>query len=151
MATIKQRKIDAQKLREFVNAHGGQTAVAEQLGRSGTFFWNVFQRGKISLPDLYLLCGLYNLPRDTFDTTPEQPEFTAPEHTESGNAYKVGMAISGGTLRLTICAGEIEVDRAYAQIRENSDVGVSHALSVAARLLYESVNQRALAAEFEQQ
>ena len=38
MATIQQRKIDNDKLRAFVDEHGGQTHVARQIGRSGTFF-----------------------------------------------------------------------------------------------------------------
>ena len=41
MATIQQKVMDNDKLRAFLDEHGGHTHVARQLGRSGTFFWNV--------------------------------------------------------------------------------------------------------------
>ena len=106
MAIIQQKVIDNDKLRAFLDEHGGQTHVARQLGRSGTFFWNVFNRGKIPLTELYLLCNLYNLQPDAFDPDPEpqqEPEaagVSAPESESTG--YQLLSEIKGLTLHLAL-------------------------------------------------
>ena len=156
MATIQQRKIDTDKLRAFVEEHGGQTHVARQIGRSGTFFWNVFQRGKISLTDLYLLCNLYNLPRDSFDPAPEpQPEpeavgVSAPGPESTG--YQLLSEIKGLTLHLALTYNGETVKDAYAQINTNlgsKDAQAASAFRTAARLIHETIVEDDLRAEFE--
>ena len=156
MATIQQRKIDTDKLRAFVEEHGGQTHVARQLGRSGTFFWNVFNRGAISLTDLYLLCNLYNLQHDAFDPDPEpqqEPEaagVSAPEPESTG--YQLLSEIKGLTLHLALTYNGETVKDSYAQIDTNlgsKDAQVASAFRTAARLIHETIVEDDLRAEFE--
>ena len=156
MAIIQQRKIDTDKLRAFVDEHGGQTHVARQIGRSGTFFWNVFQRGKISLTDLYLLCNLYNLQHDAFDPDPEpqqEPEaegVSAPESETTG--YQLRAEIKGMTVRLALTYNGKTVKDSYAQIKTNlgsKDAQVASAFRTAARLIHETIVEDDLRAEFE--
>ena len=156
MATIQQRKIDTDKLRAFVDEHGGQTHVARQIGRSGTFFWNVFQRGKISLTDLYLLCNLYNLQHDAFDPDPEpqqEPEaagVSAPEPESLG--YQLRSEIKGLTVRLVLTYNGKTVKDSYAQINTDlvsKDEQVASAFRTAARLIHETIVEDFLRAEFE--
>ena len=155
MASIQQKVIDNDKLRAFVDEHGGQTHVARQIGRSGTFFWNVFQRGKISLTDLYLLCNLYNLPRDAFDPDPEpqqEPEaagVSAPEPESLG--YQLRSEIKGLTLHLALTYNGETVKDAYAQIDTSigsKDAQVASAFRTAARLIHETIVEYDLRAEF---
>lgn len=156
MATIQQREISNDKLRAFVYEHGGQAHVARQLGRSGTFFWNVFQRGAISLTDLYLLCNLYNLQPDAFDPDPEpetEPKSTgvsAPESESLG--YQLRSEIKGLTLHLALTYNGDTVKDAYAQIDTSlgsKDAQVASAFRTAARLIHETIVEDDLRAEFE--
>ena len=156
MASIQQKVIDNDKLRAFVEEHGGQTHVARQLGRSGTFFWNVFQRGKISLTDLYLLCNLYNLQPDAFDPDPEpqqEPEaagVSAPESEITG--YQLLSEIKGLTLHLALTYNGKTVKDSYTQIKTNrgsKDAQVASAFRTAARLIHETIVEDDLRAEFE--
>lgn len=156
MATIQQRKIDTDKLRAFVEEHGGQTHVARQIGRSGTFFWNVFKRGKISLTDLYLLCNLYNLQHDAFDPDPEpqqEPEAAGVSAAESEiTGYQLRSEIKGLTLHLALTYNGETVKDAYAQINTNlgsKDAQVASAFRTAARLIHETIVEDDLRAEFE--
>ena len=156
MATIQQRVIDYDKLRAFLDEHGGQTHVARQLGRSGTFFWNVFNRGKIPLTELYLLCNLYNLQPDAFDPDPEpqqEPEaagVSAPESESAG--YQLLSEIKGLTLHLALTYNGETVKDAYAQIDTSlgsKDAQVASAFRTAARLIHETIVEDDLRAEFE--
>ena len=156
MATIQQRVIDNDKLRAFLDEHGGQTHVARQLGRSGTFFWNVFNRGKIPLTELYLLCNLYNLQPDAFDPDPEpqqEPEaegVSAPESESTG--YQLRSEIKGLTVRLVLTYNGKTVKDSYAQINTNlgsKDAQVASAFRTAARLIHETIVEDDLRAEFE--
>ena len=156
MATIQQRVIDNDKLRAFLDEHGGQTHVARQLGRSGTFFWNVFNRGKIPLTELYLLCNLYNLQPDAFDPDPEpqqEPEaagVSAPESESAG--YQLLSEIKGLTLHLALTYNGETVKDAYAQIDTSlgsKDAQVASAFRTAARLIHETIVEDDLRAEFE--
>ena len=156
MATIQQRKIDTDKLRAFVDEHGGQTHVARQIGRSGTFFWNVFQRGKISLTDLYLLCNLYNLQHDAFDPDPEpqqEPETASVSVAETEiTGYQLRSEIKGLTLHLVLTYNGETVKDAYAQIGTSigsKDEQVASAFRTAARLIHETIVEDDLRAEFE--
>ena len=156
MASIQQKVIDNDKLRAFLDEHGGQTHVARQIGRSGTFFWNVFQRGKISLTDLYLLCNLYNLQHDAFDPDPEPqqaPEAAgvyAPESESTG--YQLLSEIKGLTLHLVLKYNGETVKDAYAQIDTSlgsKDAQAASAFRTAARLIHETIVEDDLRAEFE--
>ena len=156
MAIIQQKVIDNDKLRAFLDEHGGQTHVARQLGRSGTFFWNVFNRGKIPLTELYLLCNLYNLQPDAFDPAPEpQPE---PETASVSVAaseitgYQLLSEIKGLTVRLALTYNGKTVKDSYAQINTNlgsKDAQVASAFRTAARLIHETIVEDDLRAEFE--
>ena len=156
MASIQQKVIDNDKLRAFLDEHGGQTHVARQLGRSGTFFWNVFNRGKIPLTELYLLCNLYNLQPDAFDPDPEpqqEPEaegVSAPESESTG--YQLRSEIKGLTVRLVLTYNGKTVKDSYAQINTNlgsKDAQVASAFRTAARLIHETIVEDDLRAEFE--
>ena len=156
MAIIQQKVIDNDKLRAFLDEHGGQTHVARQLGRSGTFFWNVFNRGKIPLTELYLLCNLYNLQHDAFDPDPEpqqEPEaagVSAPESESTG--YQLLSEIKGLTLHLALTYNGKTVKDSYAQINTNlvsKDAQVASAFRTAARLIHETIVEDDLRAEFE--
>ena len=156
MASIQQKVIDNDKLRAFVDEHGGQTHVARQIERSGTFFWNVFQRGKISLTDLYLLCNLYNLPRDSFDPAPEpqpEPETASVSVAETEiTGYQLRSEIKDLTVRLVLTYNGKTVKDSYAQINTNlgsKDAQVASAFRTAARLIHETIVEDDLRAEFE--
>lgn len=156
MSTIQQRKIDTDKLRAFVDEHGGQTHVARHIGRSGTFFWNVFQRGKISLTDLYLLCNLYNLQHDAFDPDPEpqqEPEAAGVSVAETEiTGYQLRSEIKDLTVRLVLTYNGEMVKDAYAQIDTSigsKDAQVASAFRTAARLIHETIVEDDLRAEFE--
>ena len=156
MATIQQRKIDTDKLRAFLGERGGQTHVARQIGRSGTFFCNVFKRGKIPLTDLYLLCNLYNIPRDSFDPATEpqpEPETASVSVAESEiTGYQLRSEIKGMTVRLALTYNGKTVKDSYAQINTNlgsKDAQVASAFRTAARLIHETIVEDDLRAEFE--
>ena len=156
MAIIQQRVIDNDKLRAFLDEHGGQTHVARQLGRSGTFFWNVFNRGKIPLTELYLLCNLYNLQPDAFDHDPEpqqEPEMASVSVTETEiTGYQLRSEIKGLTVRLVLTYNGKTVKDSYTQIKTNlgsKDAQVASAFRTAARLIHETIVEDDLRAEFE--
>lgn len=156
MATIQQRVIDNDRLRAFVYEHGGQAHVARQLGRSGSFFWNVFNRGKIPLTELYLLCNLYNLQPDAFDPDPEpetEPKSEGVSASESeSTGYQLRSEIKGLTLHLALTYNGEAVKDAYAQIGTSigsKDAQAASAFRTAARLLHETIVEDDLRAEFE--
>lgn len=156
MAIIQQKVIDNDKLRAFLDEHGGQTHVARQLGRSGTFFWNVFNRGKIPLTELYLLCNLYNLQPDAFDHDPEpqqEPEAEGVSVAESEiTGYQLRSEIKGLTVRLVLTYNGETVKDSYAQINTSlgsKDAQAASAFRTAARLIHETIVEDDLRAEFE--
>ena len=156
MASIQQKVIDNDKLRAFLDEHGGHTHVARQLGRSGTFFWNVFNRGKIPLTELYLLCNLYNLQPDAFDPAPEpqpEPETASVSVAETEiTGYQLRSEIKGLTVRLVLTYNGKTVKDSYAQINTNlgsKDAQVASAFRTAARLIHETIVADDLRAEFD--
>lgn len=149
MAKLKNiTQIDVEALNEWLNNQPKNRAeIAEKLGRSRSYFYDVCRRGNIQTPVYKLMLNAFDLPEGSFIP---KPKVTTPppaaQKLRDGAipGYAMGLQVFPDRVRVSVSYEGNEVAWAWAKVKDQQEVSLYQAISYASHMVYKIIEQRNL-------